>query len=280
MQELRGKVAVVTGSASGMGRAMARRFASEGMKVVLADVEAETLREAAEEIGHAGGSAVAVTTDVSSPDSVDELARRAVEEFGAVHLVCNNAGVGGSGELAWEVPYSVWEWLIRVNLLGVVHGVRSFLPLLIDQSEGHMVNTSSMSGIVPGVGSTPYTAVKYAVVGLTEALKLELDMIGSPVKLSVLIPGPVETRIGDSLRNWPSQLGPPPERRKKDRVGVLPVPAVLQESLAAKMPPDEVADLVLDGVRNDDFWIVTHPKETAHLLGERTDTLLRSGGSV
>jgi NAD(P)-dependent dehydrogenase (short-subunit alcohol dehydrogenase family) len=274
MRELRGKVAVVTGAASGMGRAMATRFGAEGMLVVLADVDGLEVEAAAAELVGGGVSAIGVPTDVSSAESVDALAKRAVAEFGAVHVVCNNAGVGGTGGLAWELPFSAWEWMIRVNFLGVVHGVRAFVPLLVEQGEGHVVNTSSMAGLAAGMGSTPYTATKYAVAGLSEALQRELEMIGSPVKVSVLIPGPVQTRISQALRNWPSDLGPVPEARQADRVGVLPIPPVLQRAFESLMQPSEVADLVLDGVRNDRFWIVTHPAEVAQVVRERTEGLV------
>jgi NAD(P)-dependent dehydrogenase (short-subunit alcohol dehydrogenase family) len=276
MQELRDKVAVITGAASGMGRAMANRFAAEGMKIVLADIDAAEVEAVAAGISKDGGRAVGVATDVSLADSVEALAQRALEEFGAVHLVCNNAGVGGTGELGWEVPFSAWEWQFRVNVFGVVHGIRAFVPMLVKQGLGHVVNTSSMAGLVPGVGSTPYTASKYAVAGLSEALKLELEMIGSPVKVSVLIPGPVATRIGESLRHWPADLGPVPQKRQDGRVGVLPVPPVLKRALESKMDPSEVGELVLDGVLNDRFWILTHPDEVAQLVTGRTGGLLPS----
>jgi NAD(P)-dependent dehydrogenase (short-subunit alcohol dehydrogenase family) len=258
---------------------MAERFADEGMSVVLADIDEDGVEAAASEIMLRGRSAVGVHTDVSSLDSVEELRDRAVEAFGTAHLVCLNAGVGGSGELAWEVPATVWEWLLRVNLLGVVNGVRAFVPLLVEQGEGHVVVTSSMAGLVAGCGSTPYTTAKFAVTGLAEALSLELEMIASPVKVSVLVPGPVATRIGELSRHWPADLGPMPQRRLDDRVGALPVPPALAQALEAKMEPSEVAEIVLDAVREDRFWIYTHPKEVADMVSRRADEMLHPGSS-
>jgi NAD(P)-dependent dehydrogenase (short-subunit alcohol dehydrogenase family) len=245
------------------------------MHVVLADVEAPAVEAAAAELRADGLSAVAVPADVSSLESVEALARRAVDAFGAVHLVCNNAGVGATHALAWEGSLAIWEWMIGVNLFGVVHGVRAFLPLLVAQGEGHIVNTASMAGLVAGTsGSTPYTATKYAVVGLSESLALELTMIGSPVRVSVLIPGPVETNLASAIRNWPSHLGPVPAPARADRAGLLPIPSQLRGSLETKMHPSAVAQLVLDGIRADRFWIVTHPAELAQLIGQRTKGLL------
>jgi NAD(P)-dependent dehydrogenase (short-subunit alcohol dehydrogenase family) len=262
-----------------MGRAMADRFADEGMKVVLADIDADGVEAAAKEITSRGHSGIGVQTDVSSFASVEGLRDRAVEAFGTVHLVCLNAGVGGSGELAWEVPSTVWEWLLRVNLLGVVNGVRAFVPLLVEQSEGHVVATSSMAGLVAGCGSTPYTTAKFAVTGLAEALSLELEMIGSPVRVSVLIPGPVATRIGELSRHWPADLGPMPQRRPDDRVGALPIPPALAQALEAKMAPSEVAEIVLDAIRDDRFWIYTHPAEVADMVSQRAEEMLNPGGA-
>jgi NAD(P)-dependent dehydrogenase (short-subunit alcohol dehydrogenase family) len=270
MRDVKGKVAVVTGSASGMGRAIAGRFAAAGMKVVLADVEAGALEQAEAELRSEGFPVLAVQTDVSSTASVESLAQRTISEFGAVHVVCNNAGVGGVGQMAWETPPPAWEWMLRVNLQGVVNGVRTFLPILVAQGEGHVVNTSSMAGLVPGVSSTMYSASKYAVTGLSEGIKIELEALGSPVKISVLVPGAVRTNLVNDLRNWPADLGTPPERRRYDRIGALPIPPALQEMMASKMDPAEVGQLVLDGVRADRFWIVTHPDAMRELMERRT----------
>jgi NAD(P)-dependent dehydrogenase (short-subunit alcohol dehydrogenase family) len=280
MREVSGKVAVVTGAASGMGRAMSLLFAREGMKVVLSDIDAADVEAVAAEIREGGGVAVAVPTDVSSASAVDALRTRTLEEFGTAHLVCLNAGVGGSGELSWEVPLSVWQWQLRVNFLGIVNGIRAFLPVLVGQAEGHVVVTSSMAGLFAGCGSAPYSASKYAVTGMAETVKLELEMIGSPVKISTLIPGPTgQSRMSESLRLWPSDLGPLPQRPPGgDRVGVLPTPDVLKQAMASKMSPSFVADLVLDAVRNERFWILPYRSETSQLINERTHALVHGDG--
>jgi NAD(P)-dependent dehydrogenase (short-subunit alcohol dehydrogenase family) len=178
MERLDGKVAVVTGAASGIGCALARRFVEEDMRVVLADVEQAALEHAAAELTNVGASVLAVPTDVSDADAVDHLAARVVEHFGAVHVVCNNAGVGGEHYPTWEAPLAYWEWLFGVNLWGVIHGLRSFLPLLLAQAEGHVVNTSSIAGLVGIPYIAPYVATKHAILGMSEALFHELAMMG------------------------------------------------------------------------------------------------------
>jgi NAD(P)-dependent dehydrogenase (short-subunit alcohol dehydrogenase family) len=251
---------------------LAKQFATEGMSVVLADVEQEPLNARAHELLGDGFPAIAVHTDVSDAASVSALGDRTVDEFGAIHVVCNNAGVAGTGQMAWELPLAAWEWMVNVNLLGVVHGVRTFLPLLVEQGEGHMVNTTSLAGLVAGVGSAPYTATKHAIVGLTEALKFELELIQSPVKVSLLVPGRVDTRIGDALRNWPTESGPVPEARRDDRLGVMPIPKVLERMLKEPLHPSAVASLVVDAIHAERFWVVSHPAELAALIGDRART--------
>ena len=209
MKDFKGKVAVVTGAASGIGRGMAERFAAEGMHVVLADVEAPALEAAEKEMAAAGASVLAVRTDVSSAADVGALAERTIERFGKVHVLCNNAGVGG-GAGAWDTSIEDWQWVLGVNLWGVVHGVRSFVPLMIaGGEEAHIVNTASVAGLMPGAGGAGYTATKFAVVGYSEALYYELLMSGSArIGVSVLCPAATATNIIDSDRNRP---GGPPE---------------------------------------------------------------------
>jgi NAD(P)-dependent dehydrogenase (short-subunit alcohol dehydrogenase family) len=279
MRDLQGKVAVVTGAASGIGRAMAEAFAGAQMKVVLADVEPGPLGTAQTEMRAAGHNVLAVGTDVADAASVEELARRTLEEFGAVHVVCNNAGVAGTGQVAWELPLAAWQWMIDVNILGVIHGIKYFVPHLVAQGEGHVVNTTSIAGLVGGVGSTPYTATKHAVVGLSEALMLELEETGSGVGVSLLVPGRVDTRIADALRNWPARLGPVPEARRPDRLGVMPIPETLQHMMDEPTPPSEVAALVVDAVRTERFWVVTHPDELGALVDERRARLAGDAGA-
>jgi NAD(P)-dependent dehydrogenase (short-subunit alcohol dehydrogenase family) len=254
MRELSGKVAVVTGAASGIGLGLSRRFAAEGMKVVMADIEEGALKEAEDGLAASGVDTLRVPTDVTSAESVEELAVRSVERFGAVHVVCNNAGVGGGGQMA-TLTHAQWEWVLGVNLWGVIHGISAFLPRFLAQGEGHIVNTGSVAGLLAAPGMGPYCASKFAVVGISESLHMELGMLASPVKVSVLCPGWVKTNIAESDRNWPSRLGPPPERGV-DPAGEL-AREFVRQSLATGMPPDQVAGLVLDAIREERFWVLT-----------------------
>jgi len=249
-----GKVAVVTGAASGIGFALAERFARDGMDVVLADVDEPALHRAADRIGALGVRTLAVATDVSDGTAVEALATAAVERFGAVHVVCNNAGVASWAD-PWFGPSSAWTWVLGVNLWGVIHGVRTFLPILIRQGEGHIVNTASIAGLMPGTGPM-YSATKHAVVALTEELFTTMHVAGLPIGVSVLCPGWVRTAITDAERNWPAGLGeaPPPSVAS----GVL-MPH-LQRAVDEGTPPAVVADLVAEAIAENRFWILTHPE--------------------
>ncbi len=257
MDELRGKVAVVTGAASGIGYALAARFAAEGMGVVLADVERDALAGAAARLRSTGADVVDVPTDVSRAEEVDALAEAAEAHFGAVHVVCNNAGVSGGISPSWDTPLEDWTWTLGVNLWGVIHGVRSFVPRLIAQGEGQVVNTASIAGLLAGGVGAPYNVSKFGVVALSEHLYLSLLDAAPGVGVSVLCPGWVNTRIADSDRNRPK--GPPPERTDdplaaKVRTGVRRV-------LEAGMDPAAVADKVLDAVRDGAFYVLPHDDE-------------------
>jgi NAD(P)-dependent dehydrogenase (short-subunit alcohol dehydrogenase family) len=257
MRELSGKIAVVTGAASGIGLALCRRFGADGMRVMMADVEEPALDAAARSLADDGIDVAATVTDVSDPDSVDALARATLDRFGAVHLVCNNAGVAGGGP-AWQVPVSAWTWIVGVNLFGVVHGIRSFVPHLIEQGEGHVVNTASVAGLLASPGLGAYTATKHAVVGLSESLRHDLAAIGSPVGVSVLCPGFVRTRIAEADRNWPARLGPPPVA--DEQPGAEQKRQAVAGAIDSGLDPALIAEAVRDAVVAGRFWILTHPE--------------------
>jgi len=202
MQDFQGRVAVVTGGASGIGRALADRFAAEGMKVVIGDVEKDALDAAVQELEAGGAEVIGLPTDVTDAAQVQALADAAVERFGAIHIACNNAGVGGGG-ITWDMPLETWEWVLGVNLWGVIHGVKSFVPVLMQQESAHLVNTGSVAGLVAAPFMGPYNASKHAVVAISETLHHELAMSAPQVKVSVLCPGWVNTRIHESARNRP-----------------------------------------------------------------------------
>jgi NAD(P)-dependent dehydrogenase (short-subunit alcohol dehydrogenase family) len=250
-----GTVAVVTGAASGIGLALANGFARAGCAVVLADVQSDPLDTAAAEVAAHGVDTLAVVTDVSKPDQVEALAAATMERFGAVHVVCNNAGVGGAGD-AWVGPIETWEWVMGVNFWGVVHGVRAFLPHIVMSGGGHIVNTASIAGVFPGMTAAPYDASKHAVVAMTENLHNSLREGGIPVGVSCLCPGWVRTGIMDSDRNWPDEFGERPVRDPAMEIAVDYVRRAIDEG----MPPAAVADLVLDAVQSGRYWVFPQPE--------------------
>ncbi len=270
MKDLGGKVAVVTGGASGIGLAMARAFAAEGMRLVLADLDEDGLAAAADELatGSADASTVTAVTDVSDPEAVERLRDRAIESFGAVHVVCNNAGVGGSG-LSWEVPLEQWRWVMGVNFFGVVHGIRSFVPLLVAQNEGHIVNTASAAGLVTTPFMAPYTASKHAVVATSETLKMELS--GHEVGVSVLCPMWVRTRIDTSSRNAPPEVRAALGRSEDGARQGGPFAEVIAGLVRSGLDPAVVAARVVEAVKEDRFWVLPHPEVAsgARARGER-----------
>jgi NAD(P)-dependent dehydrogenase (short-subunit alcohol dehydrogenase family) len=241
-----GDVAVVTGAASGIGRALAERFARAGLNVVLADVERDALAEATEVVAAIGVETLAVVTDVSLETDVQALADATIERFGAVKLVCNNAGVGGRTD-PWFGPLSGWQWVMGVNFWGVVHGIRAFLPHLL--GGGHIVNTASIAGLLPGV-TPPYDASKHAVVAVSEDLYTDMQTVGLPVGVSVLCPGWVRTAIVDSARNWPDRLGERPEP------GPEIVTRHLRRAIDEGATPALIADRVADAVETGRFWVI------------------------
>ena len=256
MRDLRDKVAVITGGASGIGLAMAGRFAAEGMKLALADIEPEPLEAAARDLSEKGADVLAVPTDVSDAAAMDAFGQRVLDRFGSAHVVCNNAGVAGGGAM-WELSCGDWEFVIGPNLWGVIHGVRVFVPLLVAQNEGHVVNTASLAGLISVPGLGPYNVTKHAVVTLSETLYGELRGQGSAVGVSVLCPGFVKTRIFEAERHRPE--GWQPATRPDPKEAALRE-AVLAHVLANAMPPEEIGAQVLQAVRDERFYILTHPE--------------------
>ncbi len=270
MREFRGKVAVITGGASGIGLAMAERFAREGMKLVLADVEKGRLGEVTARFQAEGVEAVGVETDVSDAEQMDALGAATLDAFGAVHVVCNNAGVAAGG-LSWELTTADWKWVIGVNLWGVIHGIRVFVPRLVAQGEGHIVNTASLAGLISLPGIAPYSVTKRGVVTLSETLHGELIAAGSKVRVSVLCPSWVKTGIFESDRNRPVALSnPDAEREAQRRAQSREIGAVL---LANAMSASEVADRVFDAIVEERLYILTHP-ETEPLVRSRMTHIL------
>jgi NAD(P)-dependent dehydrogenase (short-subunit alcohol dehydrogenase family) len=253
MSELSGRVAVVTGGASGIGFALAGELAGAGARLVLADVEEGPLEQAVDELRARGADVVGVPTDVGDGAQVQALADAAVARFGTVHVVCLNAGVAAGG-VSWELPEATWRWVVDVNLWGVVHGLRAFVPRLVEQGEGHVLLTASIGGLIGSPGMAPYSATKHAVVGIAESLREDLRLAGSPVGVSLLCPGFTRTRMNDSGRTWPARLGPPPAE------GLAPGHPQLREAFLSRMDdamePEEVAARAVAAIRADEFWIV------------------------
>lgn len=265
-------MAVVTGGASGIGRGMAEAFLAEGMRVVLADVEQAALDATVQELGSAG-DVVGVRCDVSKADSVASLADQTLSAFGAAHVLCNNAGVaGGSPGGIWQAPLEEWDWVMGVNLMGVVHGIRSFLPILLEQEEGHVVNTASMAGLMTGMGI--YGVTKHAVVALSEALWNDLNAQQAKVGVSVLCPGWVRTRILESERNRPEAprepIEVPPEAEMMRKV--------VEGFVAGGKDPKEVGQQVARSILEDTFYVLTHPWES--MVEGRMQNVLQRGAPV
>ena len=255
MKNLKGKTAVVTGGASGIGFAMADRFAREGMNLAIVDIEAEPLEIAAEKFRSQGARVSTHCVDVSNADRMDALGASVIEEFGSLHILCNNAGVAQGGPM-WELSTADWEFAMRPNLWGVIHGIRVFGKYLVAQDEGHIVNTASMAGLVNVPGLGPYNVTKAAVVALSETLYHELQAQGSNVGVSALCPGFVSTRIYESERNRPDDLPSRPDVATPEELEARE--AGLAFIMANAMPAERVADIVLEAVLNQRFYVFTH----------------------
>lgn len=252
MEALEGRTAFITGGASGIGLAMARAFAAAGMKVAIADVEQSALDAAVADLKDGNADVIGILLDVRDRAAMDAAAQTVEDRFGPVHLLCNNAGVGAGGPMH-ETSHDDWDWTLGVNLNGVVNGLQSFLPRMVAHGQGgHVVNTASMAGVLGVGGMGPYNASKFAVVGISEALAQDVAHAG--IGVSVLCPGFVRTNIFDSGRNRPKDLpGVERERTEEDEARLA---AILETAIS----PDQVAEQVLEAVREGRFWIFTHPE--------------------
>ena len=253
MKDLRGRVAVVTGAASGIGLALAKRLGSDGMKIVLADVDADALQQAAQALEKSGVEVLPVVTDVAKAEQVEALAEQALAAFGKIHVVCNNAGVMIGG-LSWEAPLEDYEWVMGVNVWGVIHGIRTFVPILLEQEEpGHVINTASMAALA----SMPYTGIyfmtKHAVMSLSETLYHELTLRGAKVGVSVLCPEVIATNIDKSERSRPDGLRSSEERSEERKV----VEDALSRGVATGVPPEWVAERAVDAIGEGRFYVLS-----------------------
>lgn len=269
MKEFRDRVAVVTGGASGIGRGLVGGFLEAGMKVVIADVEEEALASEVRMLRDTGADVIGVVTDVSKADQIENLAAETLDAFGAVHVLCNNAGVGYGVSRLWEIPLEGWEWVLGVNLMGVVNGVRTFVPIMLDQdTEAHIVNTASLAGLISAGDQGPYIVSKHGVVALSETLYLQLARVSSKVKVSVLCPGNINTNIIDADRNKPNSI---PGVREPEGRAVLLAEAY-RHWLEQGMTPAEVADHVMTAIREEQFYIITHDWDNA--IAQRVHNIL------
>lgn len=272
MLEFEGRVAVVTGAASGIGKALAEHFFQQKMKLVLADVQREALDAVAEALLSRGAEVISCIADVSDPEAVENMAMLAYNEFGAAHLVCNNAGIAPAGRARpiWEYPFEDWRWTIDVNLIGVANGIRSFIPRMLKSGEeGHMVMTASAAGLFSGASIPVYSVAKTGVVRASEALYASLREVGAPIGVTVLCPGLVQTQILDSERNRPRNLVPAGGPATESEA----IKNAYATGLANAHTPQEIALMVFDAVRDDRFYLVT-TDDFDDQIKKRTDWVL------
>ncbi|WP_394840249.1 SDR family NAD(P)-dependent oxidoreductase [Pendulispora rubella] len=267
MKEIDGKVAVITGAASGIGRELALELVRAKASVVLGDVDEKGLAETAALVAEAGGVARIVTCDVSKPEQVDELAARSYEQFGAVHLLFNNAGVGVLGP-TWTTTLEDWQWVLGINVMGVVHGIRAFVPRMIQQGgPAHVINTASVAGLVSIPGNSVYAVSKHSVVALSECLYHDLKVAGTSIGVSVLCPAYVNTGIGDSARNRPQELS-------ATNPHAADYEPMLRKALASgRLSAADVAKITVEAVRNDRFYVLPHPKIKSSIESRMRDIL-------
>lgn len=269
--ETTGRIAVITGGASGIGRGMARAFADVGMKLMLADLDEEMLAATAAELTERGVEVATMSCDVSKLDQVEALAAGTLERFGAVHILCNNAGIGIPTP-THNIRLDDWRWIIEVDLWGPIYGVKTFLPIMEEQGVGHINTTASLAGLIGGGFMGAYNVAKHGAVALMTTLERDLRGRKSPVRASVLCPGPINTDISrHSVAFRPSKAKPKTNSAAEGRAG-----ANVQAILDTGMDPDEVGRLVLDGIQRDTFWLLTHPS-FSKVLTRQLDALINDG---
>lgn len=275
MKQFEGKTAVVTGAASGIGRALAERFAQARMQVVLADIEKDALDRAVQELEQRQHRVIGVVANTMVRESVEALAKRAVDEFGKVHIVCNNAGIAamaGGIKPIWEVSDRDWQWVMGVNFYGVLYGIQAFVPgMLAHGEEGHIVNTASLAGVMPGGGT--YGVSKHGVLSLTETLHQNFTMMGAKIGASVLCPGFVNTNIFDAERNRPKDLATAPG------AAIPGMAEVARNMLAAGKQPADVAEIVFKSIQENRFYILPHPAWDP-IVRARVDAILARGAPM
>ena len=275
MKDFKDKVAVITGAASGIGYGLAERAAKEGMKVVLAGINENTLKKAENEIKKTDTTTLVVKTDVSKAEDVKNLAEKTLDAFGAVHLLFNNVGVStGKGTMIWEDTLADWKWVLNVNLWGVIHGLYVFLPIMVNQNEeGHIVNTASIGGLVSSGMLVPYGVSKAAIIALSENLDVQLKESKIPIGITVLCPGAVRTRINDAERNRPVELTDEFEQPKTEKQKhIEEIFANLNEQ---GMAPQELASLVFDAIRKNKLYLLSHPEHN-EAIQQRAEALLQA----
>jgi NAD(P)-dependent dehydrogenase (short-subunit alcohol dehydrogenase family) len=273
IESFAGRIAVVTGAASGIGLALAERFAAEKMKLVLADVEAAALESAHASIRAQGGDAIAVRTDVMREEEVKRLAEAAFDKFGNVHILCNNAGVGGvlGGDGLWNLSQQDWDWVLGVNFFGVLYGIRHFVPRMLEQGQaGQIVNTASVAGLISGGTGAAYTVSKHAVVALSETLYKDLKARNARISASVLCPGWVNTKILESTRNRPEGLKAHEPVLSREMLARL---SMVRTFLKEGFPPEEIAGRVVDAIGNDAFYIIAAQPNVQAAVDTRLEDL-------